>query len=192
LPEAAIMGKQCLALTNPIMGYSPVDSIRSATIRDLVERFVDLTRKKSYFQYKLMHEVHLGSNVINRILKGLYNGEIFNIPYIIDEEKINTSYMSLKWIELNILSVNGPGFDFLSFKSRIIFLNLLRKNGLMFQLISQKNFSSFLLLFLSNFTYRKFRNYSLRSIPSNIILFIYKQRMACLAYLNRIFNLKSK
>ncbi len=182
LPEAAMLGKPCLGLTNPIMGYSPVDTIRSRTTRELVQRALALTAKSTYLQDKLLYEVHMGRNVLNRIRMGLDSGECFDIPYDIDKEQLNLDFMSLKWAECGHLLVSASAFDFLSFKGRLAFLALLAKHGLLCQIINPKKFK----VFFYTFTYRKFRSYGIRSNPSDAVLFINKQRVAFISYLRRI------
>jgi hypothetical protein len=189
LPEAAMLGKPCLGLINPIMGYSPVDSIRSASIRDLVKRALDLNSENRCLPDKLMLEVHMGCNVLNRIQRGLNCDELFIIPFNISEEKLNPDFMVSKWRELKIFSINGPGFDFLSFNSRLYFLISLANNGLISNIIKQKKIIGLLSLFLSNFTYRKFRGYRLRSIPSEAILLLKKKKIKILKYWKRIFKI---
>ena len=159
-PEAALFGKPCLGLTNAIMGYSPVDSIRSRTTEELVQKALTLNKKNTYLQVKLMREVHMGCNVLDRIQAGLNNGRCFLIPYDVDSEKLNVDFMTLKWAERGYFSVNSSGFDFLSLKGRLIFLKLLRKHGLISQIASPQKFK----VLFYNFAYRKFRSHSLRRV----------------------------
>ena len=102
LPEAAMLGKPCLGLINPIMGYSPVDTMRSRTINELAQKSLALTMQSTYLPDKLVYEVHAVSNVLNRIRSGLNGGQCFSIPYGIDAELMNPDLMTLKWTDESI------------------------------------------------------------------------------------------
>lgn len=185
-PEAALLGKPCLGLTNAVMGYSPVDSIRSRTVKELVQRALTLTKQATYLQDKLIQEVHVSRNVLNRIRAGLNGGQCFPIPYNVDGEKMNLDFMTSKWAKRGNFSVSTSGFDFLSFRGRLTFLNLLRKHGLLSQITSPQKFK----VLFYNFTYRKFRSHSLRRIAYDTASSIRGGAIAIIKNLCKFFSKK--
>ena len=159
-PEAAMSGKHCLGLRNSIMGYSPVDTIRSRSIEELVLRAVTLPKSGDPNHIALLQDVHQPSNVLKRILAGLRGERVFDVPYKIETEEIDTNYMHLKWLENEKFSIITAGFESLTLIQRLHFLMSLKQHGLSSQFTLQHK----LRIFITNMSYRKFRSYPLRRL----------------------------
>lgn len=161
-PEAALAGKPCLGLTNAIMGYSPIDAVRSATVAELVYAASDDRLEQRTVHAALLQNVHGAENVLARIRAGLGNGQHSPIPYMIDETSLDPDYMAGQWRLRRSLALQAAAFDFLSLRGRWLLLRLLWKHGL-FASVAPFSRSK---VFLSNFAYRKLRSRSIRRIIS--------------------------
>ena len=165
LPEAALYGKPCIGLINPIMGYSPIDVIRSKSVEELVLRAIALPASDDANEFNLVQDVHKPSNVLKRVLNGLRGERVFDVPYNIEVEAINSNFMHLKWLENGKVSVVASEFESLTYRQRLIFMMLLSHHGLGSQLTLQHKLS----IFFSNRSYRKLRSYPAKRLPAEMV-----------------------
>lgn len=157
LPEAALLGVPCVGMESAIMGYSPIDVIRSKTVADLIFRVKQLNGNQAGaadFDRATLLNAHTPALVADRILSSLQQGTCINIPYIINTESINIEYFHEQWKAKEILHINNRAFDYISVPQRLtLFFSMLK-----FGVFKSMSFIGIAKIFISNINSRRRRN----------------------------------
>ena len=157
LPEAALLGIPCAGMINPVMGYSPVDSIRSKNVAALVARIKSLCKRAQGtpdISSEALLEVHCPDRVLERILSSLHGDATFEIPLTMDAEAIDIENIHERWNQEAEIKINTRAFDYVSFMWRIRVLRLLIAHNV----IGSMKSLDVLKLLASNLRTRRLRN----------------------------------
>ena len=157
LPEAALSGVPCAGLENAVMGYSPIDAIRSRSVDDLIERiryFRDGDEAVETVSRDELVNAHAPVTVAKKIVASARRHDQFLMPYAVDEEALDIHYPHKQWESTSEINIHTRAFDFLSFATRCsVFLSLAQ-----FGLIRRMHPVAALKLFVSSIATRRMRN----------------------------------
>jgi hypothetical protein len=157
LPEASLAGVPCAGLANAIMGYSPVDIVRSSSVDELVRRikaFRDGDTEDVVVSRVELVSVHRPATVLQRLFASVRGEQSFALPYRINEDALDIRYPEKQWLQDPFIHVHTRAFDFLPFWKRLMVLGLMIRMGVLRKI----NRLFALKLFVSNIATRRLRN----------------------------------
>lgn len=157
LPEAALSGVPCAGLENAVMGYSPIDAIRSRSVDDLIERirrFRDGDEAVETVSRDELANAHAPATVTRKIVASVRLEDRFSMPYAVDEESLDIHYPHKQWESAPDINIHTRAFDFVSIGTRCsVFLSMGQ-----FGLIRRMHPVAALKLFVSSIATRRVRN----------------------------------
>ncbi|MFC5498418.1 hypothetical protein ACFPOE_12810 [Caenimonas terrae] len=164
-PEAALAGKECLGLTNPIMGYSPADAMRSTSVDELVRRARNLSGDGLDPLHRLISEVHDPKQVLDRIERALVDGTVYGIPFDVQIGAIDSEFMQKGWARNQRLDLRGRAGESLSLANRAAVLRLLWRTGLM----GRVRWLRLLQFCCDSFAFRRIRGDGAADVPKVVL-----------------------
>lgn len=158
LPEAALLGIPCAGLVNPVMGYSPVDAVRSKSVADVVARIRSLyagTKGSSEISRDLLIFAHSPTEVLRRILTNLDTGAVVDIPATMTNKSIDIGSIHEQWKRKNRINIHNRAFDYIS-KSQRLHVGVLM---LKYRILGYMKAIDVCKVMVSNFRTRRMRNH---------------------------------
>jgi hypothetical protein len=139
------------------MGYSPIDSVRSRNVGELVARIIRLSEQSGsgidISREKLL-AVHTPNVVLERILKTLHEEVSYDLPYSVACEFVDIRHFQEQWERAASINLNTRASDYLSLKQRFRIAYLMWQHNV-FGLIKGRDA---LKMLVSNLPMRRFRN----------------------------------
>lgn len=157
LPEAALCGVPCAGLNNAIMGYSPIDAVRSPTVDALIVRIAQIRDGVAGPVTVAREEliaVHAPDTVVRRLVASVRGEQYFALPYAIDTDALDSDYPHTQWLQTPHIAIHNRAFDFLSLAQRWTVFVLMSRFGVLARLDRM----AALKLFVSNIATRRMRN----------------------------------